>query len=223
MLLDNVLLIFLKYPRLGTVKTRLAKDIGKEKATLLYRLFIEAILTRTKDRNFLRFIFYTPREDKDKIENWIGYDLNIFPQKGIDLGERLSSAFKFTFEKGAKKVIAIGTDSPTIDKNIIQAAFENLKNRQCVLGPTSDGGYYLIGLSIYKQEIFKEIDWGTKKVFEQTKDRLKRSHISYGLLNESFDVDSINDLFILKQSLQEINKIEPGALDPILMALQGIA
>lgn len=201
MLLDNVLIIFIKYPQPGFVKTRLAKDIGKENASILYRLFVEAVLSRTKDRDFKRIIFYYPPESKNRIRNWIGQDYDIYAQKGIDLGNRLSNAFEFTFKKGAKRVIAIGTDSPHLDKKIILKGFKELENKPSVVGPTLDGGYYLLGLSQFHQELFQDISWGTHKVFRQTLDILKKLKIKFSLLEKELDVDTLDDLILLKNKL----------------------
>lgn len=201
-LLDNVLIIFVKYPQPGFVKTRLAKEIGKENAASLYRLFVEAILSRTDDKNFNRVIFYTPAEKRHQIKDWIGSDMDIYPQKGKDLGERLSHAFKFIFEKGAKRAVVIGSDSPTIDKKIILQAFKELEYNECVIGPSSDGGYYLVGLSYFHTEIFKDITWSTNKVYEQTLNRLRKLKLKFSSLDELFDVDNFEDLVTLKRSLR---------------------
>lgn len=222
MLLDNILIIFVKYPRPGFVKTRLAKTIGEEKAALLYRLFVEAISERTKDISFKRFVFYHPSEEKELVRDWLGNGFKFYPQKGDTLGERLSNAFRFTFGRGAQRVIAIGTDSPSIDKTVILNAFEELKDTQCVLGPSLDGGYYLIGLSFFKKGLFEEIRWGTSKVFEQTINRLKEMGLRYELLNKSFDIDHYKDILLLKQRLQKVLKINPAGLNPILEALDEI-
>jgi hypothetical protein len=199
-----VLIIFIKYPQPGFVKTRLAKEIGKERAASLYRLFAETILARIKDKSFTRFIFYCPASKKKQIRAWLGPDLsNIYPQKGRDLGEKLTHAFEFTFKKGAKKVVAIGTDSPAIDKEVILRAFEELESRDCVIGPSSDGGYYLLGLSSFYREIFKNIMWSTDRVFRQTLNRLEELKLNFSSLEEHFDVDNIRDLIVLKDRLEK--------------------
>ena len=216
---DNRLIIFIKYPEPGFVKTRLAKDIGEEKAAFLYRLFVEAILARTQDDGFERVIFYSPSEKKDEIMDWICPDMLFYPQKGKDLGERLSNAFSLVFNKGAKRVLAIGSDSPTIDNNIILRAFRELRNKQCVIGPSQDGGYYLFGLSSFYKEVFQGIEWSTEKVFEETIDILKRSKFNFSILDKNFDVDKTEDIDFLKKKLQKISKINPKGLGPLIEAL----
>lgn len=218
---NNVLIIFVKYPQAGRVKTRLAKHIGKQKAADLYRLFTEAVLKRTKDKNFRRLIFYTPPDKEKEIKKWLGSDgLEFRPQRGRGLGERLFNAFRLALgSSSARRVAAIGTDSPLIDRKVINNAFKALETKQCVLGPALDGGYYLIGLSSFNKEVFKGIDWGTRKVFKQTIAKLRRLNISHSFLDTSFDVDTHRDVSSLKQELRDIsqknhlNKISNFLLD----------
>jgi rSAM/selenodomain-associated transferase 1 len=181
----NVLIIFVKYPEPATVKTRLAKSIGKDSAARLYRAFVEAVVKRTEGKRFQRVIFYSPSGKERQMRNWLGAGLEFYPQEGAILGERLSRAFQFAFKNGAKKVVAIGSDSPTIDKRIILDAFRRLKRAQCVIGPASDGGYYLIGLSSFYDGIFKGICWGTGSVLGRTVDKLRRLKIKYAILGIS--------------------------------------
>lgn len=222
MFLENLLIIFVKYPQAGFVKTRLAKEIGKVKASLLYRLFVETILARTEDTDFTRVIFYSPADKRKQIEDWLGPNLKLHPQEGDVLGERLSYAFRFAFEKGAKRVIVIGTDSPTLDRKVVLDAFERLKNMQCVLGPALDGGYYLVGLSYFYREIFKGIEWGSDKVFRQTLESIKKLKIKFSLLDEDLDIDNINDLMRLRRRLAQIHKTNSADLSSLIEALDKI-
>ena len=96
-------------------------------------------------------------------------------------------------------MIAIGTDSPTVDSMVIKEAFLKLGKTRCVIGPSRDGGYYLIGMSNFMRELFEGIDWGTDRVLAQTINVLKRLDISYTLLEESFDVDRYEDLSLLRR------------------------
>ena len=241
---NNLLIIFVKYPQAGRVKTRLAKDVGKRKAADLYRLFTEAVLKRTEGENFKRIICYTPQDKEKEIKKWLGSDgLEFCPQKGRGLGERLCNAFGFALgSSGSRRIVAIGSDSPLIDKEVVHAAFKALETKQCVLGPAVDGGYYLIGLSSLspvrkdratgkgkevsnglKREVFKGIGWSTRKVFTQTVARLKRLKISYRLLDTSFDVDRYKDIACLRQKIGSSLQINPSGLKPIAHALRRIA
>lgn len=216
--LNNVLIIFVKYPEPGFVKTRLAEKIGKDKAAFLYRLFVEAILARTEDIGFRRIIFCHPPKKSRGFRDWLGAN-EVYFQEGDTLGERLSNAFEVTFKNGARRVITIGSDSPTIDKEVILKAFKNLENKQCVIGPAVDGGYYLIGLSRLHKEIFKDINWSTRDVFRQTKDKLNRLGLEFSILNKELDIDSFDDLMRLKDKLKSLHKINPVGLTPLLNSL----
>jgi rSAM/selenodomain-associated transferase 1 len=213
--LNNVLIVFVKYPEPGFVKTRLAEKIGKDKAASLYRLFVEAILARTEDIGFRRIIFCHPHEKFQGFRDWLG-DNEVYFQKGDTLGERLSNAFEFIFEKGAKRVIAIGSDSPTIDGKLIIKAFNKLESKECVIGPAQDGGYYLIGLSHFHREIFKDINWSTKDVFSQTKDKVNKLGLEFSILDKEIDIDSFDDLLVLKDRLKDAYKTNPIGLTPLL-------
>lgn len=244
---SKIVIIFVKYPKEGFVKTRLAKDIGSKNAVLLYRLFVETVLKRTKDKCFKRLIFYTPNGKEKEFKSWLGNREKFYPQKGRSLGQKLSNAFKFAFQNGAKRVIIIGTDSPSINKNTIRKAFKVLDNKQCVIGPALDGGYYLIGLSflwyrkVYNtslttenrrklspkaifliEGIFKGIKWGTKKVFRQTISKLRQLKINYSFLDKNFDVDTYQDLLLLKGTLQKKQGMDLSGLGPIIKILRGI-
>lgn len=213
---DNVLIIFVKHPEAGFVKTRLAKAIGKIEAALLYRFFVEAIIRRTETKKLKRIIYYTPARKKKEIMGWLGKNIEIYPQKGGNLGERLSSAFKWTFEEGARRVVVIGTDSPLLGKKVILKAFKELKNNQCVIGPSSDGGYYLLGLSSFYKEIFEGVEWGTDKVFKQTLNTINRLNLKCSLLDEHFDIDNAEDLILLKDTLRKMGKINRRGLDSLI-------
>src|SRR3989338_2999752 len=216
MLADNVLIIFVKYPQPGFVKTRLAKEIGKKNASELYRLFVETLLARIKDKNFTRVIFYSPVSKRNEIKMWLGDDLALSPQKGRGLGERLSSAFRLAFKNGAKRVLVIGTDSPALNKKLILDAFKKLKEIQCVLGPAFDGGYYLVGLTSFHEEIFQHIDWSSDNVFKQTLKAIKKSRISFSLLDKQLDIDNKDDLHTFCRGLSEIYRAEPEGLAPLV-------
>jgi rSAM/selenodomain-associated transferase 1 len=216
----DCLIIFVKYPQAGKVKTRLAKSIGEENAARLYRALVETLLKRTNSDKFQRIIFYSPRGKGKEMRRWLGEDFAFVPQKGKGLGERLSGAFKFAFRNGAKRVIAIGSDSPTLDKKFIAEAFGELKDAQCVIGPALDGGYYLIGLSSWIDGIFKGIQWSTESVLNRTISKLKQLNIKHILLGKSFDIDSYQDIILLRKRLQGAFGINPAGLKRLSCVLE---
>ena len=200
---DNTLIIFLKYPQPGLVKTRLGADIGNEKAAYIYKKFTEFILEEIKSNIYYQVIFYSPENKREEIVSWLGKDFEFYPQQGDDLGERIQHAFDYTFSRGAKRVVIIGTDNPLVSKDILQKAFSELVNSQAVIGPCLDGGYYLLGLSNYSKDIFEGITWSSKKVLEQTISKLKKQGFQYKTLEKQFDVDDIQNLKLLKDKLEK--------------------
>jgi len=200
MLSKNILLIFIKYPQAGFVKSRLAESIGKGSATGLYKMFCETILANAHHKAFQRILFYSPKNKKSEIVVWLGRQMMV-AQSGRHLGQKLSAAFKYAFKNGARRVVVVGTDSPLITNRIILKAFKVLERKLCVIGPSLDGGYYLIGLSKYRDDIFKGINWSTSKVLSQTLDKLKRSRVDHEFLEKSFDVDDKASLLLLRQAV----------------------
>jgi rSAM/selenodomain-associated transferase 1 len=200
---DNLLAILVKYPDAGFVKTRLARSIGESRAASLYRLFVEVTMERTEDSRYGRVVFYAPPEKGKEIALWLGESTERRPQEGNDLGERMHNAFRYAFRRGVGATVIIGTDCPLIDSAVICGAFHRLESHQCVIGPSADGGYYLLGLSSPCEALFREIDWGTDKVLAQTLRAARSLNLSYSLLEERFDVDDLEGLFMLKCALQE--------------------
>jgi hypothetical protein len=207
------LIIFARYPEAGFVKTRLAKSIGKKAAASIYRLFVELLLKRTDKMASERLIFYAPANKRDEISSWLDKDSKLYPQRGDDLGQRMSNAFRFAFAEGTRKTVIVGTDIPLLSTEVILAAFKELENRQCVIGPSLDGGYYLLGLSHLDGRIFENIHWGTDRVLDQTLGVVKRLRLTYSLLEKHFDVDDIGDLLRLRRCLGKYKRAGLQELD----------
>ena len=198
----EVLLVFVKHPAPGKVKTRLAHNIGDEQAALIYRVFVETILRRMQDKSFRTIVCHYPAENKDDFARWLGKETAMISQQGNDLGERMENAFSHVFFEGAKRVIVIGTASPLLGKKTVKDAFRVLKRATAVIGPSSDGGYYLLGLSMLHTELFKNISWGTSQVFRQTMESARLAGVSPVLLEEHFDVDTKEDIVALRERMR---------------------
>jgi len=193
---SNCIVLFVKSPAKGQVKTRLAVEIGEEAAVRLYRCFVEDVVSTVEKLEVdLRLYFY-PAEDKALFMNWLGEQKSYIAQKGNDLGERLKNAFANTFGQGFSKVVVIGSDSPDLPASFLRQAFEELDLNDAVVGPASDGGYYLIGFSAdsFTPEVFDGIAWSTSAVFNQTQRRLEAHGLSVHLLPQWHDVDTRPDL-----------------------------
>ena len=123
------------------------------------------------------------------------------PQQGDSLGERMLSAFQKVFQEGAGKAVIIGSDCPFIDAEVILQAFKKLSSVPCVIGPSKDGGYYLLGLSSFNEKLFKGIDWSTDKVLDQTQEIIKNIGMDHSLMKESYDIDTWEDVMQLKKDI----------------------
>lgn len=157
---DSLLMIFVKNPVLGKVKTRLAKVLGPEDALQIYKKLLVVTQKATGKLPVDKAVFYS-----DEIENNDGWDDQSFQkyaQQGSDLGKRMFNAFKLAFGKGYKNVVIIGSDSPGITSKIITKAFDALKTNQVVIGPSHDGGYYLLGKKQMMAVLFKNKRWSRK-------------------------------------------------------------
>lgn len=193
---DNCILLFVKSPVAGEVKTRLAFEIGDDAAAGLYRCFVEDLLSTVENLDVKLNLCFHPPEAMSQIQRWLGDRYAYRPQRGDDLGSRLKDALKGAFEEGLSKVVAIGSDSPDLPEAFLREAFDELESYDAVIGPTSDGGYYLIGFSqgSFLEEAFDDIAWSTSAVCDQTLARLKTHGLNVHLLPPWHDVDTRADL-----------------------------
>ncbi len=192
----NTLIIFLKYPEAGKVKTRLAKDVGALRAAEIYSEMSKEIIENLLDAGSYRtIIFYDPPEKENEIRNWLGdKQCPITPQAGETLGDKMADAFAQVFSSGSDKAVIIGTDCVDVSSKTITQAISSLNNVDVVLGPAEDGGYYLLGLNSHMPEIFREIEWSTDRVLNQTLERIKEKKLNYELLKTLKDIDTLDDL-----------------------------
>ena len=193
---DTCLLLFAKYPEKGKVKLRLSADLNGDIVQELYRCFVQDTLTTVKKIDAQLFICFLPVEAEKKFHKWLGSTLLFRPQNGTDLGERMKNSFIDVFTKGFRQAVLIGSDSPDLPKKYIEQAFIILQTRDVVLGPTVDGGYYLIGFhtNTFNPSMFEDISWSNEMVFQETVMKIKQAHRSVGILPMWSDVDSIADL-----------------------------
>lgn len=192
--LKNVLIIFVKYPEPGKVKTRIARELGDERAAKIYSHMAGTIIKEVSSSDCYRsVIFFDPPEREKEIKGWIGSG-SFIPQRGNTLGERISNAFGAVFSRGADKAVIIGTDCPDVSQETVEDAFGSLAEKDAVLGPAEDGGYYLLGLRSHAPEIFRDIDWSTDRVLDQSIKRINERRLSLKLLETLTDIDTVNDL-----------------------------
>jgi len=188
------LLVFLKYPAAGQVKTRLAARLGDEAAAAIARASAELTLKRLEPFQPATLICLDPPEALEDVRAWIGPGWACRPQQGTTLGERLAEATSAMFARGARRVVVIGADSPWLTADDVAAAFEQLNANDVVLGPTEDGGYYLIGLSRAAPALFDGIAWSTPQVCAQTRQRAGLLGLRVHLLPQGYDLDHVEDV-----------------------------
>lgn len=193
---DRCLLFFIKNPEKGKVKTRLASVMGDHLAVLLYREFILKILETLKSGNSPFYIFFYPKSSLKVLKEWLGGHYRYMPQKGKDLGERMKNGFREIFALGFRRVILIGSDLPDLPLEFIEEAFTSLNEKGVVLGPSYDGGYYLVGFERknFLPQVFDGIPWSSSTVFKATMKVLKGSRRTVHILKHLRDIDTIEDL-----------------------------
>ncbi|KHE90282.1 MAG: TIGR04282 family arsenosugar biosynthesis glycosyltransferase [Candidatus Scalindua rubra] len=200
--MSTSLIIFAKNPISGKVKTRLTPYINPTEAAELYQAFITDIVSNIHKLKCEQVtIAYTPSNAEAAFHSICGQSVDYLPQKGDNLGERMKNAFMYSFDKGSKRTVIIGTDSPTLPSSYIQKAFDALKEVPVTVGPTFDGGYYLIGLSGQNYAIFDGIDWSTSKVFGQTLTRIQAINKQLYVLPPWYDVDTPDNLEFLRSHI----------------------
>ena len=197
---STAVIVFVKAPRAGSVKTRLARTLGNDAALGLYRRFVADILGTLggmlgKTGIHLRIGFDPPGAGQE-IAGWLGSRYFLFAQRGETLGEKIHHALVSAFDAGVEKAVLIGTDIPHLSRDTIEAALDALEENDAVIGPASDGGYYLIGFDAggYCPAVFDNIPWSTGRVFGETMERFTSCGIRPHELPVYSDIDTFGDL-----------------------------
>ena len=191
----NALVIFIKYPVAGAVKTRLGAQVGHDLAADLYRIFIEQTFELSRNSSAeLVYVAYDPKVEFEKYHPLLPADFFHFPQNGDNLGHRMFNAFNLVFSQGARRVIILGSDSPTLPVKYLDDTFKSLNAVDLVLGPAEDGGYYLIGLKQLHKALFENIEWSSTAVLKSTLAQARSLSISHSLLPNLYDVDELETL-----------------------------
>lgn len=200
----NTVIIFLRAPEKGRVKTRLASGIGEENALIFYKAFAQRTLWAVERSGMDHRICFFPADKQALVEDWLGMDHTYIPQFGDDLGLRMGNALSQVFDQGVKKAILVGTDVPGIKARHLLEAQNLLDKKDVVIGPSLDGGYWLIGFHRdgFCPDLFLQVDWGTDSVFLTTIEKCNAAGLSTGILTALQDIDTQKDLeqFQKKQS-----------------------
>ena len=189
-------LLFIRVPEIGRVKTRLAKRIDTKTTLALYRCFVEDILETLAAGGYGTTVFFTPADKGPAVQAWLAENTHIQPQTGKNLGQRMRNAFLSTFATQVDQAVLMGSDFPDLDIRIIREAFYALQKRDVVIGPARDGGYYLIGFrkNAFREDVFQGVDWGTDRVFQQTLGQIRNADLGSHTLPVWQDIDTYEDL-----------------------------
>ena len=197
---DECLLFFIKHPEKGKVKTRLSKDLPKENIPHLYKCFVEDLMSTLLKTGRPVLIFYSGSEKK-QFQDWLGKEHSFIAQKGRNLGERMKNAFEKAFSFDYKKAVIIGSDSPDIPLKTFELSFSKLASNDVVIGPSIDGGYYLLGFrdATFDPYFFEKMQWSHALVFEETIKRMRQKNRSVWKLPLWHDIDNLESLKVVKE------------------------
>lgn len=170
----------------------MAKTVGEERALVIYHKLLKITKSVTDPLTVNRQVWYS--RYIDEADFWPSEDYTKYLQQGDGLGQRMKGAFRQTFADDFDKVVIIGSDCSGLSTSIIQQAFRLLEEQDVVVGPSQDGGYYLLGMRKFYPALFEQIKWSTSVVCEQTTDRLEKIGASYQLLPVLNDIDTAEDL-----------------------------
>lgn len=195
------ILLFVKAPQLGRVKSRLAASIGEWHATQVYRQFGHDLMTMLRSLPAVLRIYYSPTTELTLVQEWLGQEHTYYPQVGVDLGDRMAHAFQQTFATGFQQVLIVGSDSPDLPMAYLMQGLEQLQQPQVVIGPARDGGYYTLGFTqtTFLPEVFQNMTWSTSTVLATTLQTLQRHQRQVVQLPIWYDVDTLTELLYLYQ------------------------
>jgi rSAM/selenodomain-associated transferase 1 len=199
--MSEALMIFVRNPDLGKVKTRLAITMGQEKALEIYQHLLTHTLTITKNLTVQKFVFYDGNISQQDIWQENGYHQLL--QNENDLGKKMHHAFETVLEKGYSKVVIIGSDCIELTQKIVEKAFDALATNDVVIGPANDGGYYLLGMKKLYPPFFIGKQWSTADVYEATIKDLKRTSLKYFELPVLIDIDTEEDWKLARKNLEQ--------------------
>ena len=198
---NQQLIIFTRYPEPGKTKTRLISALGAEGAANLQSQMTKTTITKAKKLSNMMSLLIEVRfagGNLQLMKNWLRADLEIdlkYQEQGTgDLGERIKRAFESAFNQRMKSVVIIGADCPSLTADIMLEAFAKLTESDVIIGPATDGGYYLIGLKKIIPELFEGINWGTSEVLSKTVAIAQDLNLAIDYLPELFDIDRPEDL-----------------------------
>jgi rSAM/selenodomain-associated transferase 1 len=197
----RTLVIMAKAPKPGMVKTRLIESLPPVAVTALYRCLLEDTLALAKSLTSVQVAVMCPEPDQDELAHLLGNTVQVVPQKGQGLAAGLTSVFRH-FTAAGRHVIAFNSDSPHLAPAVLGSAFEILASHDVVVGPTHDGGYYLVGAKAAHSTLFETDGMGTRTALDRLLTRTKDLELSTGFTEPFYDIDVATDLLLLARELQ---------------------
>jgi len=199
---DRVLVIMAKAPRLGEVKTRLTASLSSIAATALYRCLLDDTLALARSLDSVEVAIMCPHSDVNELALLAGAEVSVVPQKGDGLAAGLTSVFAHFAGEHQRRVIAFNSDSPHLSCSVLEGAFDTLAAHDLVVGPTHDGGYYLVGAKAGHPTLFARDGMGTSSALETLLIRAEALELSVGFAEPFYDVDVAEDLSRLAAELR---------------------
>ncbi len=192
--------IFVKEPTPGRVKTRLAQALDAEAAAALYTAFLHDIINKHRTVADRRVLCYSPdtTRSREYFSDLSRGDFELWAQPDASLGDRMREFFETFTENHPNETVLVGSDSPTLPTEYVFEAFEALRQCDIVLGPATDGGYYLIGQRRFASTVFDQIGWSGSRVFVETVERVMAENLRLKVLPAWYDVDCEDDLNLLR-------------------------
>lgn len=198
---SRTLVIMAKAPKPGMVKTRLTESLPSTAVTALYRCLLEDTVALATSLTSVEVAVMCPEPDQDELAHLFGNTVQVVAQKGQGLAAALTSVFRHFTAAGRQHVIAFNSDSPHLPPSILENAFEILATHDVVIGPTHDGGYYLVGAKAAHPSLFESDGLGTRSALDRLLTRTKTLELSTGFTEPFYDIDVANDLVLLAREL----------------------
>ena len=190
--LDHIV-VFARAPRLGQVKTRLASEIGPERALEIYRSMTEHVLAVVHPVGARIIVAHAPADAGPEMRAWLGANVTYEPQADGDLGERMASVFERRIADRADRVVIVGSDCPTVTVETITSALDALDGADVVFGPALDGGYYLVAARRLHRALFRDVPWSSARTLDVSLIRAREAGQRVALLTPMRDIDTADD------------------------------
>jgi len=205
----RTLVIMAKAPRAGAVKTRLAPSLPASAVASLYGCLLQDTVTLAQSLGGVEVAVMCPESDKEALKDFLGSGVQVVAQTGEGLAAGLTSVFQHFTANGPREVIAFNSDSPHLGADILKSAFQELATHEVVVGPTNDGGYYLIGAKAAYPSLFAGDGMGTTSALERLLARTEQLGLSTSFSSAFYDIDLAEDLLQLGKELQRAPERAP--------------